>query len=86
MIKLPCHFVVLDERWQVLIKGYIDEQQRVMLTFRHSAPNEGDVSESYSDFGVILNLILPGTLPTIQFGDEEHINKIILDATAGRQK
>jgi len=84
-LNFPYHFVVLDQRWCVLLKGTIDEQQRVELTFRHSAPNDGRVSESYSDFGVILNMILPGTLPTIQFGDEAKINQFILDAARGKQ-
>lgn len=79
MIKLPCHFVVLDQEWVVLLKGKIDEQQNVMLTFRYNAPNGGHVSESYSGFDVILHMIPAGTLPTIQFGDETQINQFILD-------
>ena len=77
MIKLPCHFVVLDERWQVLLKGYINEQRNVMLTYRYNALNDKQVSESYSGFDVILNLIPSGTLPTIQFGDEDKIKEFL---------
>ena len=76
-LKFPCHFVVLNQKWEVLLRGSIDAQQRVRLTFRHSAPSDGQVSESYSDFGVILNMILPGTLPTIQFGDKKAIEEFL---------
>ena len=76
-LKFPCHFVVLNQKFDVLLRGSIDEHHKVTLTFRYSAPNGGHVSESYSGFDVILNMILPGTLPTIQFGDEEKIQKFL---------
>lgn len=80
-LTFPCHFVVLDQKWEVLLKGYVNADGSVMLTFRYSAPNDGQVSESYSGFDVILNMILPlirsGTLPTIQFGDEEKIKEFL---------
>ena len=77
MIKLPCHFIVLDQRWQVLLKGTINEQHNVTLTYRYDAPNGGQVSEFYSGFEVILVLIPPGVLPTIRFGDKEAIEEFL---------
>lgn len=70
------HFVVLDEKFKVLLKGHIGEQRDVTLTFRYNAP-EREVSEQYSSFDVILNMIPPGTLPTIQFGDEATVEKFL---------
>ncbi len=77
--KVIYHFVVLDERFEVLLKGHIYEQRNVMLTYRHNAPNDGQVSEHYSSFDAILQIILTGALPTIQFGDENTIEKFIYD-------
>ena len=72
------HFVVLDQSWEVLLRGHINENQIVVITYRFSAP-EREVLEQYSDFAAILNMIPIGTLPTIQFGDEETINRFFLE-------
>ena len=68
------HFVVLDEKFEVLLKGHIGEQRNVILTFRYNAP-ERKVSEQYCSFDVILDMIPVGTLPTIQFGDKDTVEK-----------
>ena len=81
-LKFPLHFVVLDQKWQVLLRGYINEQRQAILTFRYNAPG-GDVEESYSCFDVILDIIPPRTFPTIQFGDAEKIERFILDTAKG---
>ena len=70
-LKLPCHFVVLGEKFQILLKGHINEQRNVRLSFRWNAPGDHQVSESYSGFDCILALIPPGTLPTIQLSSLE---------------
>lgn len=77
MIKLPCYFVVLNERFKVLLKGDIDENRSVMLTFRYNALGDKHVSESYSSFDEVLVAIPAGTLPTIQFGDENTIEQFL---------
>ena len=77
--EILCHFVVINEKFRVLMRGYVFENRRVMLSFRHDAPEDGEVSESYSGFDCILSLIPPGTLPTIQFGDAEKIKRFIAD-------
>ena len=76
-MKILYHFVVIDRKFNVLLKGHIDEQRKVMLTYRHDAPNDGQVSELYSGFDVVLQMIPPGILPTIQFGDEDTIKEFL---------
>ena len=68
--KIIYHFVVVDEKFQVLMRGCVFEDRKVTLSFRHSAP-ETEVTESYSSFDCILQMIPSGTLPTIQFGTKE---------------
>ena len=75
--KILYHFVVLDERFEVLLKGHIYEQRNVMLTYRHNAPNDGQVSGDYSTYDTILQIIPTGVLPTIQFGTEETIKEFL---------
>ena len=76
-VEIDKHFVVLDENFSVLLKGQICKQRNVMLSYRHDAPNKGHVSESYSSFDAILQIIPPGTLPTIQFCDEDKIKEFL---------
>ena len=71
------HFIVIDQDWSVLLKGHIDTQRQVTLTFRYDAPDDGQVSEQYSGFEVILQMIPPGVLPTIQFSSENKIKEFL---------
>ena len=66
--EILCHFVVIGEKFKMLMRGCVFENRHVMVSFRHDAPENGDVSEFYSSFDCILSLIPPRTLPTIQFG------------------
>ena len=75
--KILYHFVVIDERFSVLMRGYVFENRNVRLSFRWNAPGDHQVSESYSSFDCILSLIPPGTLPTIQFGDKAAIEEFL---------
>ena len=75
--KILYHFVVIDERFSVLMRGYVFENRNVRLSFRWNAPGDHQVSESYSSFDCILSLIPPGTLPTIQFGNKKAIEEFL---------
>ena len=75
--EMQRHFVVIDAKFKVLMRGCVFENRGVLLTFRHDALGDKHVSESYSSFDCILQMILPGTLPTIQFGEEENLKKIV---------
>ena len=75
--KILYHFVVIDERFLVLMQGCVYENRNVLLSFRCTALGDKQVSESYSSFDAVLTLIPPGTLPTIQFGDEDTIKEFL---------
>ena len=70
------HFVVIDEKFNLLMRGKVLADRSVLLTYRYNAP-EKHVSESYSDFDAVLVGIPAGTLPTIQFGDEGKLNEFV---------
>lgn len=63
------YFIVLNQKWEVLLRGQINEDRSITITYRYNAP-ERNVSERYSDFEVVFHMIPVGTLPTIQFAED----------------
>ena len=69
------YFVILNQKWKVLARGYMLEDDKVFLTYRYNAVNK-EIREKYSGFEPIIAMLPPGTRPTIQFGDEAKLQEL----------